>query len=514
MLADVLGMAIDSSMYECMWLKMTSLLLMSKHMAQAVCLWRAHVRTLNFLPVYDHLFITRVKDNEEKEFKARKVLLAHVRTTIARHFPNADTLVFTISHNFDVDELKSITSVLPHLKNLDLGFVRNLVRKELQAICSYLPRLQYLKLYSHDLDEECLFMLAKRTKDMQMVSLMLHTTLRTTNESFMRIVDANPTLREFQLSNTSVTDEGIDHLVNSCTQLEYIDLSHSTFITNASIQKITTTYPGLKTLKLNQCGTLTEQAFVHIGNCSLLHTLDIGSCCIIRDPAFTYIAQCTALRSFGLNDCWFLTSAAMQALSAKLTHLEEIHMYKCNMDDSAILALTSECHKLKYLKLSEAKNITSSAFEHIGDRCAKLKFLDLSECKNVRNEALEHVSNCLLLEVLVLEGCSNIGNKGVVAVVKKCKYLKYLDLNRCNKLTNHTIAAIALDNLECITLARCNKVTNASIEVLLKSCPNLKCDYFEQRTYDSDEKRDASIRTQSLWRQIHNVYHYPTIGTI
>ena len=488
LLTEVLSLMLqyeEDKSYVFMWRTTTTLLLCSKRLMEAVNAWRSTVTKVDFLPKHFHI-TDKILSTAE---------INKLRKSIVQKFPNVDTLI--IDHEHDVFDpiLKSIVSLTPHLKKLDLGHSQSVTKEAVTNICSKLPHLKSLKINGlYEIDDQSMDELAKTYGD-QMETLMLNTFIGVTNTGIKSIADNNPSLRELMLSHAAINDAGVTHLVNSCTRLEYLDLTGSLSITNASVVQITETCAHyLKTLKLARCISLTEEAFVKIEECGILHTLDVQRCCHVDDAALNHIAKCHTLRNFDMSYCNEITEVGTKVLASGCFDLQIVRLEGCKgINNNAVLELTSTCAKLEYIVMSElGKKIKCDALENIGQNCAGLKYVDLSWCKDVHNEALNHLAKCNLLEDLVLCGCTSIGNQGVLAITTECKHLKYLNLKSCKQVSNPTIQAIEHKTLEYVNLMMCDDITDWSVQKLINNCPNFKCDFFEQRIYTSIEDRNAS----------------------
>jgi len=115
-----------------------------------------------------------------------------------------------------------------------------------------------------------------------------------------------------------------------------------------------------------------------------------------------------------------------------------------NITDEAVLALASKCTKLESLGLNSCYNITDAAVKAVASRCKKLTDLDLMYSSTITDEALAALSACKKLRYLNLEGCDNITDAAVMALVSACKELVWLDLDggEHNHITGATITNI------------------------------------------------------------------------
>jgi len=52
--------------------------------------------------------------------------------------------------------------------------------------------------------------------------------------------------------------------------------------------------------------------------------------------------------------------------------------------------------------------------------------------------------SCAHLRKIVLSGCRNVTDAGVIPLIATCKHLRVLDLDRCNKITDRAVIAVTL----------------------------------------------------------------------
>ena len=79
------------------------------------------------------------------------------------------------------------------------------------------------------------------------------------------------------------------------------------------------------------------------------------------------------------------------------------------------------------------------------------------------------------ISTLVLRGCTNLTDKVLLEVAKKCPSLTQLDVLWCQKLTDAAIVAIAKNcsSLTQLKVAYCENLTDAAIVAIAKNCSSL-----------------------------------------
>ncbi len=102
-----------------------------------------------------------------------------------------------------------------------------------------------------------------------------------------------------------------------------------------------------------------------------------------------------------------------------------------------------------------------------------LKWLDLNRCYRITDAGLAHLKGLTKLEKLYLIGCTRITDAGLVHL-KGLTTLKVLDLSRTN-ITDDGLAHLkGLTNLEKLDLFYCDKITAAGVQSLQKALPDCR----------------------------------------
>eukprot|EP01036_Dinobryon_divergens_P028249 gene28249-37165_t len=148
--------------------------------------------------------------------------------------------------------------------------------------------------------------------------------------------------------------------------------------------------PDRRVLKLNQAVKIRKSIFKQIGmNCPNLARLDLSNCWQVSNSVIRSILQgCPVLEDIVLNNCYKVTDAAFdfsespfQALVGCLS-LEAISLQGCpQITGEIITTLNKNCKRLKYLNLSQCKNVKSpeiqTIFSHNQLQCLNLAFIVL-----------------------------------------------------------------------------------------------------------------------------------------
>lgn len=108
----------------------------------------------------------------------------------------------------------------------------------------------------------------------------------------------------------------------------------------------------------------------------------------------------------------------------------------------------------------------------------RLVHLNLSRCGRVTDEALRTMAgNVPLLEGLEVAGCA-VGDAGFVALVPGCPRLSHVDLEECVEVTDATLVALARGpaarGVRSLGVSYCENVGDAGVVEVLRKCTGLR----------------------------------------
>lgn len=134
-----------------------------------------------------------------------------------------------------------------------------------------------------------------------------------------------------------------------------------------------------------------------------------------------------------------------------MPNLKSLGIYYKELQFPAVQQIPVSFPNLKALNLSECgKGVTDETVQLIFHSLPELESLDLSKCKQVTEQAFL--------------GCTKIGN---------LRKLKDLVLEKCDGITDLSLAAFDNPALKSISVAMCTRITNVGWEALCRQCPNI-----------------------------------------
>lgn len=189
------------------------------------------------------------------------------------------------------------------------------------------------------------------------------------------------TLKDFSIHD--VLNEVIDHyfissLVESCPNLNFIDISNSTKISDQELIKIS-------------C------------HCRYLQTFILDSCPLISNTGVIYIVKnCLQLKILSLNNTK-VSNKSIKLVSKVSIHIHSIHLLHCSLVNDIGVGSIARHVNSNLLEFSLPQNITDKSIDRISRYCKNLVFIDISCCKQLTDNSIHKlVKSCTLLETIVL----------------------------------------------------------------------------------------------------------------
>ncbi|RHY34943.1 hypothetical protein DYB32_000562 [Aphanomyces invadans] len=352
-----------------------------------------------------------------------------------------------------------------------------------------------------------------------------------TDDVLIAISKTCPNLKALTMDRCPlITDDGVVAL-EKCHDLREAVFSHCARITDDSLLSLAT-HPRLARLELafclqlsdfvslsnlpasvtltsldiSGCRRLTDDGIMAIGTrcpkltCALTHHcldlahLNVQDLHLLTDKVFTFDQEgdgrtvvaktlLTKLETIVLADCKTLTDTGIAYLMHRARHLRSMDASGCfHLTDQGLRCITSDIFNgtstgehLRVLDLSYCMALTSEGLHHIRERCKHLVTVYLTGCVLLQDaEVIELVKSCGKISNLGLGFCRELTDDVLIAIAD-CLWLDALLINRCSKMTDVGICAIASQctGLVALNLSSCKRITNVSLDTLFDNCPKL-----------------------------------------
>jgi len=323
------------------------------------------------------------------------------------------------------------------------------------------------------------------------------------------------------LSNTALRI-----IAQSCQQLEHLNISWCQGVDTRGLLRIVQSCAKLKDLRAGEVRGFDDKIFlVELFNRNTLERLVLSHCIDLDDECLQVLFQ-------GMEpEIDPLTERAI----VEPRNLRHLDLSRCSqLTDKGVKALAHNVPKLCGLQLSHCQELTDHALEGIFESTPLLTHLDLEELDHLSNRSPQNLakSSCASgLQHLNISFCENIGDSGMLQVVKSCPQIRtlYMDNTRVSDLVLAEAAAQARARDRAIptlpisaptvglqmVVYDCQNVTWTGVrEVLFRNAePNrrkvisLKCFYGYQDTVNEHLKRvlrgdpKSAARLEQKWAE-------------
>ena len=154
--------------------------------------------------------------------------------------------------------------------------------------------------------------------------------------------------------------------------------------------------------------------------------------------------------------------------------VKEMNFSFRKVDDSLFVKMN--CPSLTKINLICCSQITNKSVIEIAKRCPLLTYINLSgrDSKITDKSIIEISKRCTLLNYINLGYCPQITDLSIFSISKRCPLLT--NLNICGlKITDKSVLEVAkkCPLLQYINLSNCSKITDLSVIEIAKRCPSL-----------------------------------------
>jgi F-box and leucine-rich repeat protein 2/20 len=273
-----------------------------------------------------------------------------------------------------------------------------------------------------------------------------------------------PQLELFNVSWCTHMDvRGIRMVLDGCKRLRDLRAGEVRGFNSLEVAQAIYETNNLERLILSGCSDLDDTALQ-----TMIHGID-PEVDILTDRPTTPVRK---LRHLDLTRCNRLTSQGVKALAYKVPYLEGLQLSGCTaLADAALEDLLATTPHLTHLDLEELAELTNSILsEHLAKApCAS---------------RLEHLS---------ISYCENLGDTGMLPVIRECTKLKSIDMD------NTRISDLVLAEAAAMVRARSSRTTGAaplriSLRMVVFDCQNVTWTGIREVLSRNAEIKKPSVR--------------------
>lgn len=283
-------------------------------------------------------------------------------------------------------------------------------------------------------------------------------------------------------------------LLSSNERLAHLNLTGLIAVNNATCKIIARSCPQLELFNVSWCTHMDVRGIrMVLDGCSKLRDLRAGE---VRGFNNLEVAQTifetNNLERLILSGCSDLDDAALQTMihgmdpeidiltdrpTTPVRKFRHLDLTRCNrLTSQGVKALAYKVPDLEGLQLSGCTALTDTALEDLLATTPLLTHLDLEELADLTNSILsEHLAKAPCagcLEHLSISYCENLGDTGMLPVIRECTKLKSIDMD------NTRISDLVLAEAAAMVRARSSRTTTAapprtSLRMVVFDCQNV-----------------------------------------
>lgn len=220
------------------------------------------------------------------------------------------------------------------------------------------------------------------------------------------------------------TNSAMKIIAQNCPKLEHLNVSWCNNIDTRGLKRIVEACPNLRDLRAGEIGGWGDVEFAQqLFERNTLERLILMNCTSLSDEAFKVLIE----GKDGEID--YMTGRPIVP-PRKLRHLD---LTNCRaLSDQSIRCLVNNIPDMEGLQLSKCRSIVDADLVELLPTTPVLTHLDLEELEDLSNAVLQSLASspCAShLRHLSVSYCENMGDTGMLAVLKTCTNLKSIDMD-------------------------------------------------------------------------------------
>ncbi|WMV32014.1 hypothetical protein MTR67_025399 [Solanum verrucosum] len=226
-----------------------------------------------------------------------------------------------------------------------------------------------------------------------------------------------------------------------------------------------------------------------------LESLSLSGCTKLPDSGLSLLPRHgSKLQSLHLDCCFGITDSGLSCVASGCSLLVILSLYRCNVTDYGLEALSNSCLALEDLNLSYCSRISDYGVRAISQNCHRLRAIRISYCRNLTGAGFQGCSQTLThleanysinvgfaakLRVLNFRSSRTIGDDCIMTIAKGCPSLQEWNLAICHevKIAGWESIASHCHNLKTLHVNRCRNLCDRGLQVLRTGCKHLSILY-------------------------------------
>ncbi|CAK9168954.1 unnamed protein product [Ilex paraguariensis] len=251
--------------------------------------------------------------------------------------------------------LYSIAKASIPLKRLSLSCCTNFTFSGISSLLCTYQSLEYLALVKVDfLTDQYMSDLSRYLCNL--VTIKLSSCYKLTNLTFFTIARTCSLLKEIEMKRTKLGKEDLFIDFTKNPRIKCLNLARNPYLSDGCLKKFASICPNLEILDLSSCSDITEVGIAEI----------FKSCCDVRHVQINF---CAGVKNIGTG--------------SELPKLEILCAPRSGIANEGLAAIGKRCHRLLKLDLEGCVGVTTRVVEEVVSACETLREINLKGCHNV-----------------------------------------------------------------------------------------------------------------------------------
>lgn len=217
-------------------------------------------------------------------------------------------------------------------------------------------------------------------------------------------------------------------IAHSCPTIETLDVSFCTNADGHGLRRVAEACKNLRQLRACQLKVSDMNFFQAIFRNNTMEKLYLGDCNFVSD-------ECIRIMVEGVEPELHILTGRSTAPPRKLVYLD---LGRCRLlTDAALRHLAGNVPLLEGLEISGLVTLTDLGLAPLLETVPRLSHLDMEECGELSNSTLSNIARSPAARTLVhlqVSGCENMGDTGMVELLRCCTKLKNLEMDNSTYL--------------------------------------------------------------------------------
>lgn len=194
-----------------------------------------------------------------------------------------------------------------------------------------------------------------------------------------------------------------------------------------------------------------------------------------------------------------------------------------NAGNRLLAALSLPRYKdVKQINLEFAQDIEDKHLELLKKKCSSslqnLEILNLNGCQKISDKGLEAITYaCSNLRVFSIYWNGRVTDVGTQHLVKNCKRVINLNFSGCKNISDKSmqLVADAYQELESLNITRCTKLSDSGLQYILRKCSSLKSlNLYALSSFTDEVYKNMSLLSQLRFLDLCGAQNLSDLGLV